>query len=1289
MRVYRWLTWLVLLAGLAVACVVLGLRYVVLPNLDTQRERIEALVGEAAGQRVTLGRIEGRWTHYHPLVLIDDVVVHDARGDPGLALAHVRVELGWRSLIVGKLRLHSLVIEAPRLEVRRDADGRVTVAGFAIDGPSDDTAFADWVLAQGRIRVTGGTIVWHDVQRGAPLLELHDVELRLDNAGRRHRFGLTARPTADVGAAFDVRGDLRRTSRHGLDIARLRLHAALPYVNLGAVRSWVDLPVDMRSGAGAIEAWAERAGARWLDATADLHLAGGEFRVPEVAPLLEVAGLQGRVVWKPLASGMRIDLQRFTASVPGAGYLSPSDTRIELRQDATDRVTGIKFDAARIDVGPVAALVARAPIPPEARDWLVGLRPRARLDNVAVDWNARPAGTPPQFSVQARFADLAIDAHRGIPGVSHLHGTVAATGSGGRVQVDGRDVALDVPGVFEAPLEFAALSAAARWEQPPAGRGLAVTIDRATFSNRDLDGSAAGSWRASAGPGPGVIDLQARLTRTDARSVVRYVPVYAKQARAWMGAAILGGAITDARVVLQGDLRRFPFEAPGSGRFEVDSTLAGVRLAVAPEWPPFENVEGRLAFRGKRMEIDVQGRALAARIRRAQVVIPDLEASDPMLEVRGDAQGPTADFLQYLEASPVGRMIGHATRELRATGSGKLDLEVAMPLDHTLDTRVRGSYGFTANHVESIDGAVPTLHALTGVLRFDEKGVQARKVTAEVFGMPVNFDVATEPGGAFVIDARGRTALDDSKRRWPSPLWAYLSGDTDWHATLRAVGALVDLRVDSALAGIAVALPAPLGKRADEPLPLAARVQVRAGATEFDGRLGGRASFVGVIDETGGGRRLERLALDFGPAARLPTTPLLRVTGQLPAFDLDEWLDVRERWSIDRAPAQGTTNATTATTTGAEAVPGGAVGLDASVDLRIGKLELFGRDFHEVAAVFEQRGARWRGRIDSREVKGNVDWSGQGKGRLVAQLERLHLPDLDPTETTVASAEPIRGEQLPALDVMADSVRIGRFDLGKGVLRAIPDRIGWTLQALELAAPEGVLSASGRWTRDGKAPQRSDFEWTIVANDVGKLGERVGRTPTIVGASGRATGTLHWYGPPLAPDLPSLGGAVALNMRKGRFLEVDPGIGKLVGLISLQSIPRRITFDFRDIFAKGFAFDSIDAKGAIAGGVLKLQDFRMVGPAARVNMDGSLDLARETADLDVIVLPQISDSVAIGAAVVNPIAGLATFIVGKVLKDPIARIAAFEYRIRGPWSEPDVTAVSRVTPNDNSQLKRR
>ena len=159
-------------------------------------------------------------------------------------------------------------------------------------------------------------------------------------------------------------------------------------------------------------------------------------------------------------------------------------------------------------------------------------------------------------------------------------------------------------------------------------------------------------------------------------------------------------------------------------------------------------------------------------------------------------------------------------------------------------------------------------------------------------------------------------------------------------------------------------------------------------------------------------------------------------------------------------------------------------------------------------------------------------------------------------------------------------------------------------------------------------------------------------------------------------DYPTLGGAFNVNVESGQFLKADPGIAKLLGVLSLQALPRRLTLDFRDVFSEGFAFDFVRGDIRIDQGMASTNNLQMKGVNAAVLMDGRADIARETQDIRVVVVPEINAGTAsLIAGWINPAVGLGSFLAQLVLRRPLISASTEEFRITGSWTDPKITRV--------------
>jgi uncharacterized protein YhdP len=171
----------------------------------------------------------------------------------------------------------------------------------------------------------------------------------------------------------------------------------------------------------------------------------------------------------------------------------------------------------------------------------------------------------------------------------------------------------------------------------------------------------------------------------------------------------------------------------------------------------------------------------------------------------------------------------------------------------------------------------------------------------------------------------------------------------------------------------------------------------------------------------------------------------------------------------------------------------------------------------------------------------------------------------------------------------------------------------------------------------------------------------------------------------MAFDYPSLTGNFHINVEGGQFLKADPGLAKLLSVLSLQSLPRRLSLDFRDVFTQGFAFDFVRGDIAIDQGIAATNNLQMKGVNAAVLMEGKADLAHETQDLKVVVVPEINAGTAsLVATAINPAIGVGTFLAQMFLREPLMKAATQEFHVDGTWTDPKVTRVGRAATTTGS-----
>jgi uncharacterized protein (TIGR02099 family) len=1253
-RTLRVLAWGFVTLYFLFIALVLALRYVILPGIENYRPAIEHRVSEGIGQKVSIGHIKAGWSGLYPTFTLHEVVVADADGRPALAFPRVETALSWRSIPGMRLILHRLRIDGPTLRMRRDADARLFIAGIPLlqggKATGGNGKFPAWALNQRRIRIDDATLVWEDASRDVPALVLEDVNIAMDNDGRRHRFGLTARPPREMAARIDVRGDFRGARIDDPGAWRGQLFAEVEYADLAVWQRWVDYPVALPRGRGAARVWLDFSGGSLNEIAGDVSLHGVNLKLGKDLPALDIDTLSGRLRASFPADGLAVKGRAVALS--GAIRVEPVDFNLEWRWQGKGSTMG-RVEISHLDLGALAQLAAYLPFDARTRQVLGDYAPRGEVGALSAKWSGN-AERLQMYSLKARVRNLGMSAKDYFPGFSGITGRLEARETGGSAVLSSEKSSIDLPAVFpESLIRLDSLDARVNWTIN--GGALAVVLEQADFTGPEAAGSARGTYH-TAESGPGLIDMSAALTRGDARAVWRYMPhAVGAGTRLWLRDSLLSGSASEAHLTLKGDLKDFPFEDKRSGQFLVTVKAQDTVLDYGKAWPRIDGISGDLRFEGKGMSIEArQGRILGAALTNTRIQIPDFDIPTPLLSIKGEVAGPTAEFLKFIEQSPVAGRIDRFTEGMRATGQGRLDLELSIPLDEARidESNVAGTFRFTDNEV-TVDTALPPLRRVNGSLRFSGDALSVPEISASLFGGPLKIRGGSQKDGRVHIAIEGRADVDALRRESSHPALSHLSGTANYRGEIRIDGRHTNFVLESKLTGLSSTLPEPFAKAAGKALPLRFEKRRLAEDREQIGAALGTILEAQIIRrKTPEGFAPERGALVIGRPLRLPGKGLsFGLTAK--RLDMDAWSAL-----FDAAPSsQGKESAS-------------AWQPDA-VNLKADELIAHGVPLNDVDLSAASAQDAWTFRVDSQQAAGTLVWRDIGGGRLVARLDRLAIERSERPSARPDADGGTPARKLPALDVVVDDFSLRQLKLGRLEMRASNDGALWNLDHIAVSNPHGALVGNGSWQQDNSS-DRTQLNFEVICGDIGGLLGRLAYSDAVRAGTARLNGKLAWNGAPAEIDYASLDGDLALEAAKGQFLKLDPGAGKLLGLLSLQNLPRRISLDFEDVFSKGLAFDAIAGKLEVQEGIMRTGHFRIDSPSARVLMRGEVDLARETQNLDVMVQPELGETAALGIAVMNPVAGAAAWLASKALHNPLGTVFSFHYRITGTWADPKV-----------------
>ncbi len=1134
-------------------------------------------------------------------------------------------------------------------------------------------------------------------------------------------------------------GDVRSwTGQLYADFSRLDVAQARRYVSLQS------LGVVLNSGYGALRGWVDVRDGQPIGALADVALRQVNVQLGDKLKPLAFENMAGRVGGSYHAQGFDFSTQNLRFRTLDGLQWPGGNVALTHTRSAQGVPLATTLQADQLDLTTLAQIAGRLPLEPSVRALVASFAPRGLVHALDARWQgavdaptnllAKGRVTGLQLAAQANAANA--PAHEpGRPGISGADVDFELTDDGGQARVQLAKGALDLPGVFEDPrVLLDRLSVDAKWRHN--AQRTHVELRNLQFANADAQGQAQLTWDhdASRTPTgvlaanhvPGVIKLQGSISRGVGTRVHRYLPlVLPSQVRYYVRDAVLAGQISDVKFNVNGPVNDVPFNRPTDvGDFKVALKVRQGKLAYVPpglqpkgsaSWPALTDLQGELVFERASLDLlqvqaSLDGMPLIT-LRNGQARIPDL-MHQATVEVSADLKGPLNDALRFVNTSPISAMTGDALVNASAQGVADYQIKLRLPINAIDQSTVQARIQLPGNELQ-IRPDIPRLRQLKGVLDITEKSLALTGVQAQLLGGEVRLEGGLSGKSAATLQAsvkaQGTVTAEGLRQARELGLLPALaknaSGSTAYTAALGVRQGVPELTFSSSLQGLSLGLPAPLNKAADVALPL--RLNASLLRDPVSGQLQDRltvsldqlASVHYQRDLSGPEPRVIRGTLAVGlPAGDTVPVPESGVAAniQLARVDLDAWERV-----FARAPASPTPGTVANATRWQRPDVGAQAYLPTSMSIRAQELVLQGRELHRVVVGGSRQGLTWRVNIYADELNGYVEArqpSPQEAGRVYARLARLSLAANNATDV-----ESFLNEQpasIPALDIVVDDFelrgkRLGRLEIdavNRAVSVAARDSVReWRLNKLNLTMPEATLSATGNWVSinaltAGKTQlgrRRTVLNFKLDLGDSGELLTRFGMPGVIRRGKGKLEGQVAWIGSPLSLDYPSMNGQFNVAVESGQFMKADPGLAKLLGVLSLQSLPRRLTLDFRDVFSQGFAFDFVRGDVTIQQGVASTNNLQMRGVNAAVLMQGTADIAQETQNLRVVVVPEINAGTAsLIATVINPAVGLGTFLAQMFLRKPLMEAATQEFHVEGTWADPKIVKQARRTRSE-------
>ena len=845
------------------------------------------------------------------------------------------------------------------------------------------------------------------------------------------------------------------------------------------------------------------------------------------------------------------------------------------------------------------------------------------------------------------------------------------------------ELKIDSPLFEPSLLELGEVTARAKVSKNAAGV-LAIDSAQLDLKSTELAAQLQGSWMSAGATGAGQVAMTGLIAKAPATKLHQFVTTLAPvQARQFLHSAITQGQLTQTAVTLKGDLEHFPFNQPNvPGTFRLEGQVSGLSVDYDPSrpgqptWPQVTQVQGKLVFDKLSLSVDASSAVLLGtngalvNVSQLALKVPDFDLR-PELTFDAVLNGQAKDYLSILRQAPLPSGFKPTLERLEGSGLLTVPLSLSMRLDTDQPPQIKGQVNFAGNTV-GLGAELPALENVRGAIEFSEQSARTDNLSVQFLGGQSLLRGAWGES-AQSLQAEGTITVAGLKDLAGAKALLPFTGQARYKAQLASTKDRgYEAVLSSTLEGLAVNLPAPLGKTSQNRAPLTVRWVATPVKNDFRESL--TVSVPNLINgrfERPAGARpspyFSRATVAMGEALPLPASGLA-LDIKLGRVDFEDWSTLFE---------QMTQESKLATKAEFKVFPTLATARLRSPHFILSDLTFTDLDLTATQDAVNQ----WSARITSKETAGSATWkaaAGALDGRIQARFSKLTLGAPDDGQTEALKIDVIDTQHwsdIPAIDLTIDDFTLFGSQLGR--LRLVGSNQQrtelWNIEKLDIQSEAASASATGQWRLKG--PTRGvRLNADVVIHDLGRFSAQMGHAERVKGGSGTIQAQVDWVNFPWVNTYQGLNGSAKVDLKNGVFEHVNSRSARLLELLSLQSLQRILSFNFRpgNEFKDGFPWSALTGGFTFKKGVVNTTDLTINSPIASILLKGNSDLDKKLWDMEADVRPQfdMSGAALATAFVVNPIAGLSAMVTQFLLRNPIEKAMTVKYAVTGPWDDP-------------------
>ncbi|MBS3963593.1 MAG: TIGR02099 family protein [Methylomonas sp.] len=1241
------LTRIVLFWSLITIAVALTAMRLLLTTVDDYRVELEQRIRQTTGLPIRISQISASTRGINPEVIAREIHIEASNGDqpPPIRLGELRLGLDLLDLLLTRNLMSSLwvTLVGADIGVTRTPDGSLVIEGV----PSGDDQPL-WLLQGGKYEILGSRVLWHDQLRQRAPVQFQNLNLLLKNHyfDDSHEIHLLSPLPTEFGESLRISARLKGNLLTGEGIEG---QVYVEGIDLQA-KPWqdADLPLDLRllSGAGDLRLWS-----RWRDST-PYQLAG--YVQAQQIGLRRAQGRPVRIDTCEANFVWHSDERRWRLAVYDANVFANhqrwhgEEVYFQQRSDGS-----LSAAITHLDL-PVLAHAAPLMIAHDGEEapWL-GLNPTGVLDDVRL----YVADQGRRFAATGRFDELGNDRVGALPLLNGFSGRFSVNDRYGLIDFDTRQAHIEADLWFRNPLILQRLTGRLQaWQDD---NGWLVASNGLAIDSADFQTASRFTLQIPTSDDSPRLDLAMQFGGFgDISKIPRYLP--AKQmgadAVAWLDDAFVAGRIDQGELLINGRLDQLPF-ADGNGRFEALFDIEQAEIQINQDWPNLHNVYATLHFHGADLDVAItEGGSEQVSIKQAVARIQDVVNSE-YVAVLGQVKAPISSLLAYLSKTPLKANIEPLTSVLIAQGDTRLDLDLMLPYDADKPSDVS-----IVAHLDDVGLTVKPValqvEAVSGQLTFTEDTMFSNTMQARMLGYPIRARLSSD-NQASHLSIDGRTDTDRLKKQFGFLAGFPARGAFDYTAKFimpHDAASADSLTINSLLQGLAIDGPHGLGKTATEAKALSLTLR-------FDDThhlpvmlsFGDDLQAALLVDNVRQVLHSGHIVLGQAPPPQAYEQAGLKLDVRLPRFDV-----------------------TPALAAFADAEAGGKTWpplKDIEIDTE--HLVWQDRDLGALYLALQHVDQVWQGDIRSPMAKGAIELPDHRGGArpITLRMDHIDLTAIGEADIDVdlidGIDEAVVGD-LPLVAIDSRHLYWRKVDLGALTLRTERKPGGVHFSTIRVDGNRSRIDLTADWLHqnDGTLTQASG---KLVSGEFGHLLAELGISEDIKETRADIDFKLNWRGNPYEFEAANLNGQVGIDMEAGRIASIEPGVGRLFGLLAMEQWTRRLRLDFSDIFRQGLVFDTIDGHFEIKDGVAFTNDLVIDAVAARFSITGLTNLVNKTVDKRVAVVPKGADALPIAGRIVSEIIAAITDAVTGDYQE--GYFFGSKYKLTGPWGNIEVTPL--------------